>query len=115
MKILAMNYQRNGISGESFIVARIKNIDGRIGDFLVTFQTNDADKEINPHTCRVVELNNVYDNWRGDYISFDIQKLFKATGVKTYYDWLTQFRESAKGSQYYKKPKERKTINAATQ
>jgi len=107
MKIIAMNYQRNGVSGEPFMSALINGIAGTKGTFIATFETNDKDTEINQSTCRVVDVYNHYEGWRGDQISYDIQKAFKETGLKTFYDWITKFRESAKGTLYYKVPSKR--------
>ena len=110
-----MNFQRNGVGGEPFFVATFSKLDdGTKGNFVATFEVDNADKQINSSTCRVVEVGNPYESWRGDNIASQIQKAFEATGMKGYYDMVTALRESAKGTMYYKKPSERTAIKTAT-
>jgi len=81
MKIIAMNFQRNGVSGEPFYVATFNKLDdGTKGNFIATFQVNNEDTYIDSSSCRVVEYGNP----------------FEASGMKRYYELIIKLRESAK-------------------
>ncbi len=81
MKLLALNFQRNGVGGECFFVALVHNLTDVKGKFLITFDTEEKDEEetINYSSCRVVMIegrdNCIYECWRGDRISDDISSL----------------------------------------
>lgn len=78
MKLLSLNYQRNGISGEGFFHAIVQNLSDNKGKFLISFTTDEKQSEtVNCSTCRVVMLDGYehpeYACWRGDVIAEEIQ------------------------------------------
>lgn len=103
MKLIALNYQRNGVGGEPFYSVLIENLQDTKGLFLATFLTKTKDdirEWIDWVSCRVVmigETKNHYENWRGDVISEQIQSLLNEemakVGVKDWFD-LSVYLES---------------------
>ncbi len=98
-----MNFQRNGVSGDSFysIILETKEKDTN-NHFLITFETDEADLKINRHTCRVVELNNLSESWRGDIFADHLNEMFQELrngfhlGLVTIYDFLEMERNYKK-------------------
>ncbi len=94
-----MNFQRNGVAGESFysIILETKE-EKRNNHFLVTFQTDDSDVKINRQTCRVVDMNNLTESWRGDVFADYLSEMFEDLkngfhlGHSTIYDFLEMQR-----------------------
>ena len=85
MKIKIINYQRNGVSGDGFFVAKI--MDGK-QYLLATFETNDTDDHLRTETCRVIGPDDLEQGWRGDYYADEIQRAFRATNYVGFYDWM---------------------------
>ncbi len=84
MKLTTLNYQRNGVSGEAFFAATVKNTSDTKGTFLITFQTKQDSDIIDRHSCRVVMIEGYgviqpfYECWRGDCIADELQKCINA-------------------------------------
>jgi hypothetical protein len=87
MKVTALKYQRNGISGEPFYHCAYENEDGQ---FLATFESDENDTLINTTNCRVVCLDNLDEAWRGDRIANELQQELQiqaqVNGVTNIYD-----------------------------
>ena len=94
MKLLTLQYQRNGVSGEGFYAATVQNLTDTKGKFLITFTTElDGDKlEYSSSRCVMLEgkENPFYECWRGDNIGGDLQKLLNELkakhNVESWYD-----------------------------
>lgn len=72
-----VNFQRNGISGESFYSMTIRTKeDGKYDNLLVTFQTTENDSHAIISTCRAVSLNNLNQCYRGDEIARAMNQMF---------------------------------------
>jgi hypothetical protein len=96
MFLQTLQYHRNGIGGNSFWSASVKNIKDCKGLFLITFETGGEgeNEAIDHETCRVIMLeglkNPLYECWRGDNISYDLEQLLtelkKKESVTSLYD-----------------------------
>ena len=96
MKIIKLtrgNYQRNGIAGEGFFSALMEwkeeGMRKHFRDFLVTFQEYKESASINWETCRVVDLNNPEDSWRGDHFATDLTEFFTLNKIIDIYEYIT--------------------------
>jgi hypothetical protein len=103
-KLLTLNFQRNGVGGESFYSATIQNIYDYKGIFLITFNVLPIDEDkVNSTTCRCVMLegkdNPFYENWRGDEIGHDLntllQNLIKKHNVESLWDLHALYENKA--------------------
>lgn len=94
MKILALNFQRNGVSGNPFFAVITENLSDTKGKFLITFETKGDNDDIDIQSCRVVMLEGIdkpfYECWRGDTIARELQIQLESlrikNKVKTWYD-----------------------------
>lgn len=95
-KLYNGTYHRNGISGEGFFSLCFDWEDkGEKGEnFLITFTTegDNSDRLINTVTARVIDLNSLTSNWRGDNFAHDLEKHLCSLGVttKTLYEFITK-------------------------
>lgn len=97
VKILAGNYQRNGISGVGFYSADIILFeDGNKIRLFATFETDLQDEIIIDRT-RVTNPNNIYDCYRGDTIGHlldvEIERLKKILNVDRIYKVFEKLSE----------------------
>ena len=88
-KMYSGNYQRNGIQGQGFYSALINFKDGKYSGkgFLITFTADDS-YEVNPNNCRVVDLNNLKQSWRGDSFAYSLREFFIRNNVTDVYSYL---------------------------
>lgn len=82
-------YHRNGVCGTGFYSAVISYEDGvnfrkRL---LVTFEANET--KINRENCRVISLDNLTSNWRGDVIADTLQEFFDNLKISNIYDFMS--------------------------
>ena len=98
MKITKMykgNYQRNGVCGEGFYSCLIDWKDGKEGGrgFLATFTVHfNGDEEpfkdrIKTTTCRIVNLNNLQNDWRGDNFGVAIEDFLRSK-TSNFYEYI---------------------------
>jgi len=87
MKITALKYQRNGISGEPFYHCAYTDTHG---SFIATFTTDSQDCKVKTTTCRAVNIDDLQSAWRGDHIGGELQselsRLMVAKGIDNIYD-----------------------------
>ena len=98
-----MNFQRNGVAGEPFYSLTLETKEkNKRNHYLVTFQTDDKDIRVDRHTCRVVNLQDITESWRGDifadYINIMFEELRKGfqLGLVAIYDFLEMERNYKK-------------------
>lgn len=109
MKLIALNFQRNGVGGEPFYSILFENLQDTKGTFIATFITKDVSdnkEKIDWSSCRVVmigETKNHYQNWRGDVLSEQIESLLNEevikSGVRNWYDLHVYLESSETGSE----------------
>jgi hypothetical protein len=109
IKLLTLNYQRNGVAGEPFFVATVKNTSDTKGTFVITFTTEADTDVINKHSCRVVMIEGYgvihpfYQCWRGDCIANELQTCINEETEKLnvdMYDLHTILENDTTGSTY---------------
>ncbi|MBK7380501.1 MAG: hypothetical protein IPJ03_16220 [Ignavibacteriales bacterium] len=96
-----MNFQRNGVAGESFYSLTIdtKEQKNERGKYLITFKTDETDTKILRGSCRVVDLNNLTECYRGDQFADALNDMFSglvsgfALGSYAIYDFLLAYRK----------------------
>jgi len=95
MKLLTLQYQRNGICGEGFYAATVQNLADTKGKFLITFAPKGGKDEIDTPSCRCVMLegrdNPFYECWSGDNISIDLARVLNE--LKEKFDTYSKFKE----------------------
>lgn len=74
MKITNLDFQRNGVAGNSFYSCKIDKANGQKGNFLATFEVGIDDLEVLKPSCRIINLDNLSECWDGRNIAFDIEK-----------------------------------------
>lgn len=105
MKLLSLNFQRNGIGGDPFFQATAQDLSDNKGKFLITFETDESkDDEIISSSCRVSLLEGdhkhpEYSCWRGDTIAGELQilltELREKHNVKSLFDLKIYFQNKA--------------------
>lgn len=83
------NYQRNGVAGEGFFSALMEwkenGIKKHFKNFLITFtEGNEAHSN-----CRVVDLNNPEESWRGDEFAYALNRFFAGAKITDIYKYIT--------------------------
>lgn len=77
-----INYQRNGNTGDGFYVGTFTDDDVEgLEHFVVTFDTDDIARVISA-TCRVLCLDALATDWRGDFYAGEIQRIIDANLAK---------------------------------
>jgi hypothetical protein len=101
MKILSMNFQRNGVSGQPFY-SIVYYDDFLLQKVIATFQVDYSEGEPDPsedtkiivESCRVVCHNEPSNGFRGDEVAEEIEDEWIKSGTKTYYDWMESINKS---------------------
>jgi len=72
MKINSLNFQRNGICGESFYICQYA-LDGELG-LIATFRTLHNERTIDRESCRVIDPANLTECYRGDFVADELNR-----------------------------------------
>lgn len=103
MRILSVNFQRNGIQGESFYSVMFADYSFMKNQnvFLATFKTPSySEKHIDISSCRVVEIDNNNSSWRGDEVAYRLQnklhEMLTRQSYNSFYDLTTKAEEMRK-------------------
>jgi len=101
MKILSMNFQRNGVSGQPFYTLEYQEDGKRLaatfatlgeGEYKSETEYRKEDSVIDSGSCRVIEFG-VNSAWRGDVAASNIQWEFKKSHRPTFYDWMKSLND----------------------
>lgn len=73
-----MNFQRNGVAGEPFysLTIQTRESKNKLDNYLITFNTFENDMAIIPSSCRVINLNNLTESYRGDEFAHALNDMF---------------------------------------